>query len=446
MLTNQEVEIEQEILGGLFNNNDLLIKAKETIKANMFKVAEHRAIYKAFTEMKADGYNIDLLNFLEHNKDKTKNFGGVAYVGNVTGASPSDANFESKLKILVENYKRHTIKDLIPKIADTSDLAELTSNLETTLKTVYESDTAKKVDLESNYENYLNWIYEDKQNIGYKSGLKPLDEVLGNFQPKRLITIFARASVGKSTVAIQIALNMALQEHRVVYASGEMSELEVLGKMASSKLKIPYKKIINKKLNEDEKLKIAELTTTLLNNKFYITNETNINKLISEIKSYKLQNGLDVVFIDYVNKYTNGIDGHSLSEKIGVVTYALKDLALKENICVVLLAQCNRLADKNNNADYVSDKITEADIQDSARIEQDSDQLIALYRNKKLDDEVTKNSLHQQGKLNYLSMDASINPHCINFVICKNRHGERKTLAFSWDGKYSNVSNWTYTN
>lgn len=441
MLTNQEVELEQEILAGLFIDNTLLIKAREIIKANMFQVVSHRAIYKAFIQMKQEGYNIDLVNFLQHYQDKTKDFGGIAYVTEIATSSTSEANYASKLRLLVENYKRHSIKNLIPKIADKNDLAELTKSLEDTLKTVYESDTIKSVDINSNYENYLNWIYEDNKDIGYKSQLKALDDILGNFQSGRLITIFARASVGKSTVAIQIALNMALQKHRVIYASGEMSELEVLGKMGASKLKIPYKKIINKMLNEDEKLKIAELTTTLLNNKFYISNETNINRLISEIKSYKLQNGLDVVFVDYVNKYTNGIDGHSLSEKIGVVTSLLKDLALKENVCVVLLAQCNRLADKNNNADYVTDKITEADIQDSARVEQDSDQLIALYRNKKLDDEFIRETLMQDRKIDYFANKADINPCCINFIICKNRHGERKTLAFSWDGKHSKVDN-----
>lgn len=440
MISNQEITLEQEILGGLFHNNSLLVKAKEIIKPQMFSVLAHRLIYKSFMDMRTEGFEIDLINFLEHYKDKTKDFGGITYVTEIATSSASESNYESKLKILVNNFKRHKIKSLIPRLTNENELNELTKTLEDTLKTVYESEVFENIDICSKYEKYLNWIYEEEKDTGYKSGLIALDNALGNFQKGRLITLFARSGVGKSTVAIEIALNISIQGHKVVYASGEMGEHEVLGKMAASKLNIPYSKIINKKLEENDKEKIMGLSTRLLNNSFHITNETNINRLINEIKSYKLQYGLDVLFVDYVNKYTNGVEGNSLSEKIGVITSTLKDLALKENICVVLLAQCNRVADKNTG-DYMSDKITEADIQDSARIEQDSDQLVALYRNKKLDDPVTRQAMYQEGKLDYHSKMADKNPYCINLIICKNRHGKRGTLVFKWDGEHSRVSN-----
>lgn len=438
-VSNQEVTLEQEIIGGLFNDNNLLIKTREIIKPNMFNVATHRALYKAFIAMKIEGLEIDLINFLEHYKDKIPALGGVTYITEIAASSPSEANYESKLKILVENYKRHEIKNMIPILTEQEELQQLTETLENTLKNIYESEVSEKVDICNEYEKYLNWLYEENKETGYKSGLFALDESLGNFQKGRLITLFARSGVGKSTVAICIALNMAMQKHKVVYASGEMAAHEVLGKMAASELNIPYNKIINKKLEDKEKEIITNFSATLLNNSFHISNETNINKLINEIKSYKIQYGLDLLFVDYVNKYTNGVEGHSLSEKIGVITSRLKDLALKENICIVLLAQCNRAADKNTG-DYMSDKITEADIQDSARIEQDSDQLIALYRNKKLDDPVTRESMFKEGKLDYGSKRADKNPYCINMIICKNRHGKRGTLAFKWNGEYSKVS------
>lgn len=439
MVSNEEITLEQEILGGLFNNRNLFIKAKEYIKANMFSIATHKTIYKAYIDMRAKGLEVDTINFLEHYKDKISSLGGVSYITEIASSSPSEANYESKLKILVDNFKRREIKRVIPELTEKQDLQQLTEILENTLKTVYESEVAEQVDICNEYEKYLDWIYEDNKEIGYKSGLLALDEALGNFQRKRLITLFARSGVGKSTVSIQIALNMAMQCHKVIYASGEMGENEVLSKMAASKLNIPYSKIINKRLENSEKEQIANFSATLINNKFHVTNETYINKLISEIKGYKLQYGLDIVFVDYINKYTNGVEGFSLTEKIGSLTSRFKDLALKENICVVLLAQCNRAADRNTG-DYMSDKITEADIQDSARIEQDSDQLIALYRNKKLDDPIVRKYMFDDGKLDYSSKRADRNPYCINAIICKNRHGKRGTLAFKWNGEYSKVN------
>ncbi|MGN2349427.1 replicative DNA helicase [Clostridium cagae] len=439
LVSNQQITLEQEIIGGLFNNNNLITKAKDIIKPNMFSISTHKAIYKAFIDMKVESLEIDLINFLEHYKDKIPTLGGVTYITEIATSSPNEANFESKLKILVENYKRNQIKDIIPVLKEKENLKELVSTLESTLKNIYESEVVNNIDICNEYEKYLGWIYEDNKQTGYKSGLFALDEALGNFQKGRLITLFARSGVGKSTVAIDMAKNMILQKHKIIYASGEMAAHEVLGKMSASKLNIRYSKIINKKLENKEKEIISSFATTLLNNNFHVTNETNINKLINEIKTYKLQYGLDVLFVDYVNKYTNGVEGYSLTEKIGTITSLLKDLALKENICVVLLAQCNRAADKNTG-DYMSDKITEADIQDSARIEQDSDQLIALYRNKKLDDQVTRESMFKEGKLDYGSKRADKNPYCINMIICKNRHGKRGTLAFKWNGEYSKVS------
>ena len=87
----------------------------------------------------------------------------------------------------------------------------------------------------------------------------------------------------------------------------------------------------------------------------------------------------------------------------------LKTLAMNEDICVVLVAQANRVVDRRTG-DIAVEKIDSSDIQDSARIEQDSDQVIALYRNIKLDDKQYRDMMFKQGKLNYNSKEADKNP------------------------------------
>ncbi len=82
--------------------------------------------------------------------------------------------------------------------------------------------------------------------------------------------------------------------------------------------------------------------------------------------------------------------------------------------------------------DIPLEKIDSSDIQDSARIEQDSDQVIALYRNIKLDDRVYRDMMFRQGKLRYNSKNADENPECMNVVVIKNRHGGRGTCALRW--------------
>ena len=155
---------------------------------------------------------------------------------------------------------------------------------------------------------------------------------------------------------------------------------------------------------------------------------------------YKLQNSLDVVFVDYINKYIDFGDKDIMTNKLGKISGMLKTLAMEEDICIVLMAQANRVVDKKGG-DMAIEKIDSSDIQDSARIEQDSDQVIALYRNIKLDDKMYREALFKKGKLKYSSKNADENPECINAILIKNRHGDRGTCALRWNGRYSRVTN-----
>lgn len=439
MINNEILELEQEILGAFLNNQNLLKLNKDKIKIKHFQLKTHQNIYSNMLKMDNDNFAIDLLSFLNFNKDKINEMDSVSYISDIFACMPSTIGFNSKLDIFIDNYKTSLIKAITKDIESVSDNVQLTEILENTLKEVYETSTGKEIDLETSYEEYLDWLHSDEETRGFKSGLYNLDNMLGKFKPGRLITIFARSGVGKSTVAIQIALNMVLQKHKVIYGSGEMSKAEVINKMVASKYSIPYELISEKRITQDDKEKITMLVGALANNCFHISTTTNLDKLLTEAKAYKLKYGLDVIYIDYVNKYINGAKGDKLTEKIGAITSRLKDFALDENVCVVLLAQANRESDKK--VGDVTEKISESDIQDSARIEQDSDQVLALYRNKKLDN--AEYRAVNQENIDYNSKSAEKNPNCINITVVKNRHGKKGTMAFRWNGQYSQVTNFS---
>lgn len=438
MIKSNAVILEQELLCGLIQDNGLVIKC-DNIKTNMFQVEEHRKIYQVVLEMIKKNMSVDLINLLSYSDKKTKEMGGITYITEIASCSPTNANFETKVSLFIDEYKKRVVYEMVNKVQGLNTIDEMIELINKTLESVYKSDVVKDLDICNPYEEYLNNLYSDDDK-GFKTGLYRLDETIGNLQRGRLITLFARSGIGKSTLAIQMALNLILKGYKIIYGSGEMSIIEVLNKMAASKLNIEYQKMNKKILTAQEKDRITSFINNLMNKGFYITNETNINKVISEIKLYKLNNGLDVLFIDYINKYISGMNGITLTEKIGQVTSQLKDLALKEDICVVLLAQANRRSDINESKN-ISEKVTESDIQDSARIEQDSDQVISIYRNKKFDNKVLRDKLAKDGLVDYNSKNADKNPECINLTILKNRHGEKNTLAFKWEGEYSRVSN-----
>lgn len=440
MLTSQHIELEQSILGTLFLNSNLLIKARDNIKSYMFQVENHKRIYEGIIRMVSDDKEIDLINFLENYKEIVKEMGGVSYVSEVFSCSSTELAFETKLELLIKAFQKRLVLDLCTYISDDMTIDHMESKIKNTLDKIYSCTLKKDLNIEDIYDDYLLELYNDQGEVGAKSGLTKIDEALGNFRKGRLITVFARSGVGKSIFSTQIAKDMALMGHKVIYGTSEMTRSEIIDRMAANQLNISCDRFNNKKLSSEEKDKVAEFCGKLLNKQLYISNETDIDKLINEIKVYKLRNNLDIVFIDYINKYVDVASNARLTELLGKITSKCKSLATEEDICVVLIAQANRNVDKNIGEVY--EVITEADIQDSARIEQDSDQIIGLYRQKLFDEKIFREKMYRDGKLKYDSKDAKENPNCINISILKNRHGTRGIKAFRWDGQFCKISNW----
>lgn len=440
MLTSQHIELEQSILGTLFLNSNLLVKAKDNIKPYMFQVENHRRIYEGIIKMVSDDKEIDLINFLENYKEIVKEMGGVSYVSEVFSCSSTELAFETKLELLIKAYQKRLVLELCTYISDDMTIEHMENKIKNTLDKIYSCTLKKDLNIEDIYDDYLLELYNDESELGAKSGLTKIDEALGNFRKGRLITVFARSGVGKSIFSTQLAKDMAFRGHKVIYGTSEMTRNEIIDRMAANHLHISCDKFNNKRLTNEEKDKVSAFCGELLNKQLYISNETDIDKLINEIKVYKLRNNLDIVFIDYINKYVNVESNVRLTELLGKITSKCKTLATEEDICVVLIAQANRNVDKNIGEVY--EVITEADIQDSARIEQDSDQIIGLYRQKLFDEKIFREKMYRDGKLKYDSKDAKENPNCINISILKNRHGTRGIKAFRWEGEYCKISNW----
>ncbi|WP_302739484.1 DnaB-like helicase C-terminal domain-containing protein [uncultured Clostridium sp.] len=440
MVRQELITLEQEVLGGPIIDNSLYHHLKENVKERMFVVPEHKEIFKLVSGMFEKGMEVSVTDILVYADKNTAQMGGTSYIAEIVSSTVNNRAYPQKIKFLVDEYRKRMIKESYTRVINSNTVDEMIDITRKTLENVYKCEMPKDLDTESIYNNYLIEIENYNKSQGFKSNFYSLDEIVGKFQRGRLITVFARSGVGKSTFAIQTASNMVIQGNRVVYGSGEMSVKEVLDKISSSKLNIKHSKFTGNTLTREEKDKVNSLMVKLMENRFYITNETDINKFLNEVRLYKLKNGLDVLFVDYVNKYVTGISGITLTEKIGQVTSILKEFALKEKVCVVLLAQANRKSDGNSNLEYY-EKLEVNDIQDSARIEQDSDQVIALYRNIKLDNPQIRENLNKEGKLDYNSKKAEKNPNCINLTVLKNRHGKKGTIALNWDGDYSRISN-----
>ncbi len=439
ILSNGQIQLEQEILGAMFKDSNLIIEAKNRIKAEMFLYSKHRRIYLGILEMVKEKLEIDLVTFLEHHKKVIGEMDGVAYVSEIFACSVSSLAFNTKLNLLVDKYKNHLYIKAVDNINCDIKHEEIESEIEEAKVKIHKCSLKREIDINAQYDEYINWLYDENRDKGIKSGLLYVDKYLGNFQKGRLITVFARSGVGKTTFSLQLASNMALGGYKVFYGSAEMTRNQIFNKIAGSYLSLSTKAIDEDSILKEDKDSISKFMANLINKKIYVSMETNFERFVNEIKVYKMQNSLDIVFVDYINKYIDFSDKDLMTNRLGKISGVLKTLAMEEDICIVLLAQANRMVDKRGG-DIPLEKIDSSDIQDSARIEQDSDQVIALYRNIKLDDRVYRDMMFRQGKLRYNSKNADENPECMNVVVIKNRHGRRGTCALRWNGRYSRVS------
>lgn len=197
MLESGQVQLEQEILSSILKNSELIITAKEVIKPYMFLYEPHVNIYLGIMEMVNKKMSIDLVNFLEYQRENITSMDGVSYVTEIYTCNPSDHGFNTKLELLIRGYKKHLYVEMCKNISRGMSVEEIEAEVENTKINIHKCQIKKELDITQEYDEYLKWLYNENRDQGIKSGFYYIDKYLGNFQKGRLITVFARSGVGK---------------------------------------------------------------------------------------------------------------------------------------------------------------------------------------------------------------------------------------------------------
>ena len=132
MLESGQVQLEQEILSSILKNSELIITAKEVIKPYMFLYEPHVNIYLGIMEMANRKMSIDLVNFLEYQRENINSMDGVSYVTEIYTCNPSDSGFNTKLELLIRGYKKHLYVEMGNKILRGMSIDEIEAEVENT--------------------------------------------------------------------------------------------------------------------------------------------------------------------------------------------------------------------------------------------------------------------------------------------------------------------------
>lgn len=442
-------EVEHNILGSILLDNGLMNEAiGQGITREMFISATNQELWSIFRRLKTKGTIIDPATITAEYKENLMKLGGVEYLSRLSTSIATLRGFKDYLKILIERYQQRKIKELGAYIQKepSKNPSEIIAEVQQQTLDILKIGANEILDKETRYINHIENKYKVKYGqveAAYKSGFKHLDERLGGFKKGNYVTVVSGSGVGKTTFCINMAYRMAQAGIKTAYYTVEMTESEILDKLASSELEIDLKKILSANLSDEELSKVEAFTNNLLDIPLdVIQNKTTTEELLNDIMYRSLSSNAEVIFIDYLQLYCESSKGNNLSEKLGDLTINLKKLAQRNNITIIALAQTNRVANSRvKEDDPQSFLLSEQDIQDSSRIYQNSNIVLGIARNTYLDDEDKKKILIERKTLNYNSLDITVNPELMMIQVMKNRSGSIGKVGLRYIGKYSKVDN-----
>lgn len=220
--------------------------------------------------------------------------------------------------------------------------------------------------------------------VRVNSGIRELDAFLGGLTGGRLITIASRPGVGKTTLALNFAANAAREGHSVAICSNEMSRGELVERLLVAESDIPHWKFKKPALNEPDLRSVARAIYNTSKWKLFIDDSAgaSVYEVAAKSKKLKRDSGLDLLVVDYLQLLTPPEKSDNRVHEVAQMTRALKLLAMELQIPVVVMSQLSRQAEAREGAPRLSD------LRESGSIEQDSDQVVFLWRDKESDGDI----------------------------------------------------------
>lgn len=381
------MNIEDIVLGTILLDNTVTDKAIENITGDMFLSPRNRKIFEAIKKCYDKNIKVDIVTVINELKkiDKTIT---VSDLSNLTSLVFSSLHFDEHIQILKNEYVKRSIINTCNKAIlniETSDPDEIIGLIDkelTELIKVTKGDTIKDTSV------IVNELLDEIKNIkaiegnvvGLPSGIHSLDKKTTGFHKSDLIIIAARPSMGKTSFALTIASNMAVNfSKNIVFFSLEMSAEQLLMRVGSILSGVPLHNIRTGSMTPDEYEKFENKLGEIARQTFIIddTPYMNINELKSKCRYLKKQNDIDIIFIDYL-QLLKGNNKFSREQEVSEISRTLKGIAKELNVPVIALSQLNRAVENR-----VDKKPTLADLRESGAIEQDADLVMFLYRPEK---------------------------------------------------------------
>lgn len=392
-LPPQNIEAEQSVLGSILIDTNATMKVADTLVPADFYNPAHKKIYEAILELYEKQQPIDIVSVGNRLKEKKElgDIGGSSYLADLTNKIATASHVGHYAQIVKE---KKVLRELIQASAEitegafeaTDDIEDLLDTIEQKIlsisqKSMPQNFVAVKDELKSAYER-IEMLNQHKGALrGVPTGFTKLDGLLSGLQKSDLVILGARPSLGKTTLAMDIARQAAKSGTPVGIFSLEMSREQVIDRLISSESEVPLWKLRTGRITEDLEFQMIQgALDRLATANIYIDDSPspNILQMRSMARRLQVEHGLGLIIIDYLQLVTPRTKSDNVVQQVTEISRGLKALARELNVPVLALSQLSRDVDKR---DHKVPKLS--DLRESGSIEQDADVVIFIYRKDK---------------------------------------------------------------
>jgi replicative DNA helicase len=305
----------------------------------------------------------------------------IEYINKILDYRPILFDYEQSVDRLKERFLqakiRHTAEEIINSPYTAHDMIEKIEDTIKDLSDIQKSETISLhesiMELEADLEKAEKAAREGTIN-GLPSGFKNVDRLTGGFDAGDLTIIAARPAMGKTTFAINMAVEQAIKGIPVLIFSWEMTDKELRNKIIARYARVNSQKIKNGYYTKEEKQKIITAAAKLENLPIYVTTQKSYDSLYyrAEIRRQIRKNNIQAVYFDHIGLTIEGIDPN---KEIQRLSKEIKNIAMKEEIPMFIISQLSRAVEKRENKRPML-----SDLRDSGTLEQDANKVIFLYR------------------------------------------------------------------
>lgn len=423
------IDAERALLGAILLKPDVMHDASVSVFPESFFADKHRHIYQAILEIFMKGDPIDLLSITTRLKqnEQLDRVGGASYVTDLIESVPAAGNAHYYAQLVQSKAVLRGLINAADDIAELgySDPENIDETLDQAEKKVYNVTNAivtqkfKTIgsSLTEAWERFEHLSANQDERRGVPTGFAALDNILAGLQKSDLIILAARPSMGKTTFALDIARNAALQFNaKVGIFSLEMSDQQLVDRMLAAEAGVDSWKLRTGKLKTDQEFEAVQAAMAKLSiAPIHIDDQpgTNILKMRSSARRLKNEHGLDLLIVDYLQLMhpTASKASDSMVQQVTEISRSLKLLARELDVPVLALSQLSRAVEQRGGKPRLSD------LRDSGSIEQDADVVMFIHREDKINKE-------------------SERPNIAEIMVEKHRNGPVGSCELYFDGKH----------